>query len=174
MSRLTTAQKILLGVLILSFGFLIYDSFSGGGGEGEGETTTRAVIPDRGRESGEQSPGTQQVKVQRESSDWITDLEDVSWGNDPFAHPVPAADTVPRAAPATGPAPVRTNLDSMLQARFRLTAISRKGDDAYVLINNEVLTIGDVLEGAQLRDIRANSVIMETDGKKFVIHLENS
>ncbi|MBS1272130.1 MAG: hypothetical protein MAGBODY4_01269 [Candidatus Marinimicrobia bacterium] len=59
----------------------------------------------------------------------------------------------------------------MLSSRFRLTAISKRGGDDYVLINNEVLTVGDVIEGAELMEIRGNSVVMDYRGNKVIVPL---
>jgi len=169
MSKLTTSQKILLSILILSLGYLIYDTFATGG-DASVETTTRAVIPGTPAADTPQDSSVGATITQPGRREFMPPLESRRWGRDPFNHPV-QLDTTSDRNVIQGQA---TDMDSLLRAQYKLTAISRREGDAYVLINNEVLTEDDTLGEAKLVEIRSNSVVMRSGGRTFIVYLDNT
>lgn len=161
---MNTRQNFLLGILIIAGGYLIFDMYSNGGDtnqSAENPTVAEASAPTAGNPGG--AKGNSLAAGDLSNKNWFADFQQDSWGRDPFFYPA-------REEQVTLDSPQ----DGLLNAgasKFQLTGISRRGKDAFVIINNEVLSIGDVLNGAQLLEIHANSVIMKNDGDKFVVTL---
>ena len=175
MDNITTTQKVLIGILVVMLGYLAYDIWFGGNTPDPVQSTTRAVVPSQKASGGNSvanastpsQPGsTNKVQMASVSNPWFRNFSHDSWKNDPFKHPT-FADDQNNSESETGDGVV----SQVLSSRFQLTAISKRGQDAYVLINNEVLTVGDVIDGAELLEIRSNSVVMDYRGNNIIVHL---
>ena len=175
MDNITTTQKVLIGILVVMLGYLAYDMWFGGSTPQPVQSTTRAVVPSQkssGASSGanastqSSTPTTNTVQIASASNPWFRNFSHDSWNNDPFNHPTLADDQGDSGNEANNEV-----VSQVLSSRFQLTAISKRGEDAYVLINNEVLTVGDVIDGAELREIRSNSVVMNYRGNNIIVPL---
>jgi len=157
-----------MGILILMLGYLAYDMWFAGDKNAPVRSTTRAVVPAQRQtagSAGNAALGNTTGQIATAANQWFTDFSHDRWGEDPFEHP--GYSTANQTQQSSGQAP----LSQVLSSRFHLTAVSKRGGDDYVLINNEVLTVGDVIDGAELTEIRANSVIMDYRGNKIIVPL---
>lgn len=165
-----TRQKILLGILIIAGGYLLFDTFvrdkSDTRTQENAQVTTTAKQPKPGAAKQDNAPKTQVATAGTEN--WFPNFSQNSWGRDPFFYPARQKQVEINAGAASNV------VENLAGSQFRLTGISRRGNDAFVIINNEVLKIGDVLEGARLLEIHSNSVVMENNSEKFVVALSKT
>ena len=82
----------------------------------------------------------------------------------PAPAPAPVVAPPPVASPAVEPAP----LDP---ADFQLGAILRSGEDSHVLINNQLVGVGDQIDGAKVVEIGKYHVTIEKDGKRLTLRM---
>jgi hypothetical protein len=81
-----------------------------------------------------------------------------SWGRDPFAF---------RYRDRMTTLPLR-------KSDLSLSAISWRGDEAVILINDSVLKKGDLVDGAEVLEIFMNSVVLRRDDKQIVLKLNGA
>jgi hypothetical protein len=88
----------------------------------------------------------------------------VAWKRDPF-----------RGQISTGS---RVNLEKVVEsllipkmANFNLTAISKKGDASFALINDQVVGVGDQINGFRVIEIRHDKVILQKNNFTFNVSL---
>lgn len=87
-----------------------------------------------------------------------------TWKRDPF-----------RGQISTGS---RVNLENVVEsllipkmANFNLSAISKKGDAAFALINDQVVGVGDQINGFRVIEIRHDKVILQKNNFTFNVSL---
>jgi len=182
LDKLTTSQKILGAILIVAVMYFIYDYFLSSGPTTPPDIATHVVIPskDRGNRSATNNGNTNKVAsntnstaaVQEAGEDWFPNFAYSRWDKDPFFYPTrvkPAPSTVTQHdSVRRQPRKVKQPFNPSI---YKLSAISRRAGTAFVLINNEVLSLGDEIQGAKLVEIRKNSVIMEYAGKRYTISM---
>jgi len=165
-----TRQKILLGILIIAGGYLIFDTFvldkEDPRTQDNTEMTTTTKQPKAATGKQESDPEAEMAAYGAEN--WFPNFSQNSWGRDPFFYPARQKQVELNSGAANNV------VENLAGSQFRLTGISRRGSDAFVIVNNEVLKIGDVLEGARLLEIHSNSVVMENNGEKFVVALSKT
>jgi len=93
------------------------------------------------------------------------------WGLDPFDKSY-LVDELPEIDPGSGSQAVKTEIVELDD--YVLSAISYRGDEAAVLINKEVLKLGDSIDGMRVVQILSNTVILSKDGKKYIIKLKSA
>ncbi|MCF7805814.1 MAG: general secretion pathway protein GspB [Candidatus Marinimicrobia bacterium] len=175
MGNFTTSQKVLMGILIIMLGYLMYDIWFGGNQDQPIQSGTRAVVQSQ-RNAGQGSSGNTAgtaggtptpANLASLSNNWFKNFSHDNWEDDPFRHPS-------RALPQSqGNSQSQQPVSQVLSSRFHLTAISKRGGDDYVLINNEVLAVGDMVDGAELVEIRTNSVVMDYRGNNIIVPLSS-
>lgn len=164
-----TRQQILLAILIVAGGYLIFDTFIRSDDNGRPETKTAVTAPAKKTKSPPtKGKATKTAVASTNAGKWFPDFSQNSWGRDPFFYP----SREKQVEINTGE---KSNVvENLAGERYQLTGISRRGNDAFVIINNEVLKVGDVLDGARLLEIHSNSVVMENNGEKFVVALSKT
>lgn len=63
---------------------------------------------------------------------------------------------------------------SLKKSDLSLSAISWKGDEAIILINDSILKKGDFVDGAKVLEIFMDSVILQMDDKQIVLSLNGA
>jgi len=76
--------------------------------------------------------------------------EPVTWGSDPFVRDWVLTDEL---------------------AELNLKAITKGGDKAFVLINDQILEQGDAIGGKRIAAIESDKVILEQGGRSFILML---
>ncbi|MBI2167697.1 MAG: hypothetical protein HYU34_05610 [Candidatus Omnitrophica bacterium] len=69
--------------------------------------------------------------------------------------------------PPAPPLPV----SSRRQGPFHLTGISRSGSDWTAIINNELVRVGEAVNGAEVKEIRSQEVILDFKGQTLTLSL---
>ncbi len=69
------------------------------------------------------------------------------------------------------PAPPVAEPPPLKAEDFRLGAILRSDGSAHVLINEQMLTIGDMIDGAEVMAIEKHHVVLEKDGRRLVLRM---
>lgn len=154
---ITKSQKRLFILLGLVAAYAVYDLTTG-----KKETTT-----DKKKSSDVQTAGI--------ADSTIDVIESVmrprplaasfgSWKRDPF-----------RGQVSTGS---RVNFEKVMEsllipkmANFNLTAISRRGDASFALINDQVLGVGDQINGFRVIEIRSDKVVLQKNNFTFNVSL---
>ena len=93
---------------------------------------------------------TANVIVKQRPSLAKPDTGKISWGNDPF---------------------VRDWAFSGQITNLKLKAITQSGNKAYALINDQILETGEVIEGKKIVSIENDKVVLEQEGKEFILLL---
>ena len=55
--------------------------------------------------------------------------------------------------------------------KFALGAVLKNGHESRALINNEMLTVGQTIEGATVIAIEQHHVVLEKDGRRLVLRM---
>jgi hypothetical protein len=88
------------------------------------------------------------------------------------AVPLPEPPPEPEPEPAPEPEPVATEPEAPAVPEFVLKGIIRRGADLLAIINGELVSPGDTIEGFQVRYIRANRVKLEdADGREILLNV---
>jgi hypothetical protein len=87
-----------------------------------------------------------------------------TWGRDPF---IPVS-TPPRVVQQPTP---EADEEGSKPEELRLRAISRLGEEACVLINRYVCSVGDVIEGYRVAEIRDYQVVLTEGNRRIVLTL---
>lgn len=75
------------------------------------------------------------------------------------------------AAEVTRPPAPPLLVSSRRQGPFHLTGISRSGSDWTAIINNELVRVGETVNGAEVKEIRAQEVILDFKGQALTLSL---
>ena len=93
-----------------------------------------------------------------------------------FKHPSPALlvlkdrDLSPMVSPMNLPMPGFSRM-SAAPASFLLTGISTSSDESFAVINGEVISVGDSVGSAVVREIQETKVVLEERGKLVTLNL---
>jgi len=82
----------------------------------------------------------------------------------------PPVKTVVATAPAGAP-PAAPRDPPLRPANFKLGAILQSNGSGYALINNQMVTTGDVIDGARVVIIRKYHVVIERKGQRLVLRM---
>jgi type II secretory pathway component PulC len=74
--------------------------------------------------------------------------------------------------PPAAPAAVEKPVQEAVAPAFTLNGIFVSGPDSYVLINNEVLRVNDSLQGATVKNIQPDRVVLQFDGKDITLYVQ--
>ena len=75
------------------------------------------------------------------------------------------------AAEVTRPPAPLLRVSSRRQGPFHLTGISRSGSDWTAIINNELVRVGETVNGAEVKEIRSQEVILDFKGQTLTLSL---
>lgn len=174
MAEISKTQKILGILIIVSAVYLVYDMNSSPGAPKKVDSKPKLRRPSSSQQqSADQSSGA--VKFTGSSRTTVSLKKDSSfafnWGEDPFdkSHLV---EELPDIDPETGDKIVEPEIVEL--DNYTLSAISYRGNEAAVLINKEVLKLGDTIDGMRIEQILSNTVILTKDGKKYIIKLKSA
>ena len=65
-------------------------------------------------------------------------------------------------------------IESLLSQRpgnLHLTAISKNGNQSYALINDQILSVGEIIDGYRVAEIRAANVVLKKNDHSFTLVL---
>lgn len=62
-------------------------------------------------------------------------------------------------------------VSSRRQGPFRLTGVSRSGSDWMAIINNELVRVGETVNGAEVKEIRSQEVLLDFKGQTLTLSL---
>ncbi len=152
----TKSQKRLLIILSLVVAYAGYDL-----------ATAKKKIPES-RTPAEANPAVvaeasiTPLEAPAQPRRWVAAFS--TWKRDPF-----------RGQISTGS---RVNLERVVEsllipkmANFNLTAISKKGNASFALINDQVVGVGDEINGFRVIEIRRDKVIMQKNNFTFNVSL---
>jgi len=153
--RITKSQKRLFVLLGLLAAYAIYD-FATAKPKSKSDKTVQNTQTEIQPE-----PGTMTQVVASSVSPVIVFA---SWRRDPFRRNIEISS--------------KMNLGKMVESllipklgNFNLTAISRKGNKSYALINDQIVSIGDTVNGFRLVEIQSTKVILKKNDFTFTLSL---
>ena len=82
----------------------------------------------------------------------------------------PSPAWLPREPVVEGPVSGRPSV-ATIPGSLRLTAVMASGQGGYAIINGEFLFIGDMIDGYRLVEVRARSVVLESNGTAIELTL---
>jgi hypothetical protein len=83
--------------------------------------------------------------------------------------------TVISHVPLTPPSSVSSEEEpavNLIEPKLILSGLYFQGDEGYALINNRIVKVGDIIQGARVKEIGLDKVALEFDGR--IISLTNS
>lgn len=173
MADISQTQKILGIGIILAAVYLVWDM--GSGDAAPRKIENRPKNPRVANVQQNRRQTTESVKFTNVARTTVITPKDSAlamiWGLDPFdkSHLV---DELPEIDPGSGDPAAETEIVELDD--YVLSAISYRGNEAAVLINKEVLKLGDSIDGMRVEQILSNTVILSKDGKKYIIKLKSA
>lgn len=179
---MSTTQKILAIVLVISGGYLVFDIFFGEGQSVDEmvqsmntaaqnvKTRAQGSIPGRTTSTPPPTsdiPAPKPSKINRSKPAEKVAYYAQIWGRDPFAGEYyntknPKTDTDQDEKP------------SIDLSMYELTGISFRGQHPTVLINGDVLTLGDSINGMEITQVLPNAVVLSRNEQDFVLKIRGS
>ncbi|MEE9169475.1 MAG: hypothetical protein V3U73_06890 [bacterium] len=155
------SEKILLGVVGIAIAFFVLDTFVFSSKKRDiqaGDKKQSVSAPDSENVITELASTDQQPKaVNRDIESSMTESSTIfsGWKRDPFL------------------GSFRPELLDSLRGNipFVLKAISWRGDDAHVIINDEVYKMGEAKDGFLVAEVRDKQVVCVNKGVRFVLRL---
>ena len=173
MADISQTQKFLGLGIVLAAAYLVWDMNSN-------DATPRKIV---NRPKNERVANVQQNRQQTMEAGKLTNVARttvikqkdstlaVFWGLDPFykSHLI---NELSKIDPESGN--LAAEIEIVELDDYVLSAISYRGNEAAVLINKEVLKLGDSIDGMRVEQILSNTVILSKDGKKYIIKLKSA
>jgi len=170
-------QKILLIVLVVVAGYLGYDIFT----NPTGSTAKRAASTVRNisaQATAVSQPKTPQTKINvaalvAQKTNEINKMPHYAeiWGRDPFIGELFDMSDTKITGDETND---NTPRAPVYLEEYKLNAISYRGETPTVLIDKEIMRIGDKIDGMTLVDVKGNFAILTDGNQKYIIKLKGS
>ena len=166
-------QKILLVILAVAAGYLALDIFTNPGESKAKRTAT--TVKNLAKQPGKQNiPATTSLTTNALGSQKKPEIKKIPhyaqiWGRDPFlGELIEIGETMSTEVAEEQP------LKLIELEDYELTAISYRGDIPTILIDSEVLKIGDEFEGMTIHKVLDNSIILVDGNQRYIIKMKGS
>ena len=170
-------QKILLIVLVVLAGYLGYDIFSNpSGSTANWAACTVRNISAKATAVSQQKDSQTKINVASLVAQKTNEINKMPhyaeiWGRDPFIGELFEISDTKIAGDETND---NTPRAPVYLEEYKLNAISYRGETPTVLIDKEIMRIGDKLDGMTLVDVKGNFAILTDGNQKFIIKLKGS